>query len=74
MVRLAHVKPTQTLQTCRSNRGNAPERTSRLVRPQPDAGIARRFVPLPTIADREETQRDHPDGDKDENPNEAEPK
>jgi hypothetical protein len=30
-------------------------------------------MPLPTIADREETQRHHRDGDKDENPNEAKP-
>ena len=29
---------------------------------------------LPTIADREETQGYHRDGNKDENPNEAKPK
>jgi hypothetical protein len=32
------------------------------------------FYTLPTIADREETQRYHRDGNKDENPNEAKPK
>ena len=69
------VKPTQTMQICRSNRGNAPG-TDLLafLRPQADPGIGRRLAtPLPTIADREETQRYHRDGNKDENPNEAKP-
>jgi hypothetical protein len=47
------------------------ERT--FLRPQPDPGIRRWLTPLPTIADREETQRCHRDGNKDENPNEAKP-
>jgi hypothetical protein len=32
------------------------------------------LMPSPTIADREETQRYHDEGNKDENPNEAKPK
>ena len=44
---------------------------SRFLRPQPDGGGS--HPPLPTIADREETQRCHDDGNKYENPNEAEP-
>jgi hypothetical protein len=32
------------------------------------------LTPLPTIADREETQCYHDEGNKDENPNEAKPK
>jgi hypothetical protein len=30
-------------------------------------------MPSPTIADRKETQSDHPDGNKDENANEDQP-
>ena len=37
-------EPTLAMQTCQSNRGNAPEGTSRLLRSQPDPGIGRRFA------------------------------